>query len=225
MEKSVFNVGIIDDDETKRTQIISKLDDFVQGAESEIKERYGKYSLNPVELNLCNDIEDLLLQVKEAQINALLVDYQLSSYCPDIKYTGVQFAIRANDKYLGFPIFILTSFEAELYKHEIFNAYQVYDLDRYLNDQHERVEVNSKIVEQCLKYKKEIEQWEEELTALLKREGESNEIDAKILDLDEKLEKTVDGDHSLPKNVKERLNHDNFEEIVTLLNSLLKEDK
>lgn len=38
--KTIINVGIIDDDETKRSQIMSKLDDFVDGASSEIKERY-----------------------------------------------------------------------------------------------------------------------------------------------------------------------------------------
>ncbi len=70
MEKTVINVGIIDDDETKRTQIMSKLDDFVNGASAEIKERYERYSLNPIELEIKADIEDLLEEILDNDIDA-----------------------------------------------------------------------------------------------------------------------------------------------------------
>ena len=66
--KTIINVGIIDDDETKRSQIMSKLDDFVDGASSEIKERYEDFTINPIELELKTNISDLLEEIFEKNI-------------------------------------------------------------------------------------------------------------------------------------------------------------
>lgn len=151
MEKTVINVGIIDDDETKRSQIMSKLEDFVQGASAEVKERYEDYSLNPIELEIKPRIEDMLEEIREKDIDALIIDYKLSSYEVSVEYTGVRFAEETDRKYLDFPVFILTSYEGELYQKEIFDAYKVYDFERYMNEEQERIEINGKIVEQCLK--------------------------------------------------------------------------
>lgn len=222
MEKKIINVGIIDDDETKRTQIISKLEDFVEGASAEIKERYEEYELNPIELEIKSDINDLLEQIVETEIDALIVDYKLSSYEVAVDYTGVGFANCTEKRFMGFPIFILTSFEAELYQKEIFDAYRVYDFERYLNDDNERIEINTKIVEQCIKRRKQIEEWKAELSELLPREGESKEINDKILLLDSNLEKSLDGEHAIPYTLKEKLTSDNFASILLKLDELLK---
>lgn len=116
MGKTIINVGIIDDDETKRSQIMSKLDDFVDGASSEIKERYEDFAINPIELELKTNISDLLEEIFEKNIHALVIDYMLSSYEVAVDYTGVKFAEETDKKYLGFPVFILTSYEEELYQ-------------------------------------------------------------------------------------------------------------
>lgn len=225
MEKTVINVGIIDDDETKRTQIMSKLDDFVDGASAEIKERYERYSLNPIELEIKTDIEDLLEEILDNDIDALIIDYKLSSYEVAVDYTGVEFAEETEKKYLDFPVFILTSYEGELYQKEIFDAHKVYDFERYMNDAQERIEINSKIVEQCIKRKRQIEEWKTQLEELLPRQGESREIDEKIMDLDTKLEKSFDGEHAIPKELKEKLSGDNFTLLLSKLDDLLRREK
>lgn len=105
MKKNVINVGIIDDDETKRSQIISKLDDFVDGASPEIKERYEEYNLNPIELEIKTNINDLLEEILDKNIDALVVDYMLSSYEAAIDYTGVKFA-EETDKNIWDSLFL-----------------------------------------------------------------------------------------------------------------------
>lgn len=222
MKKNVINVGIIDDDETKRSQIISKLDDFVDGASAEIKERYEDYELNPIELDIKADINDLLEEICEKNIDALVVDYMLSSYEVAIEYTGVKFAEETDRKYMGFPIFVLTSYEEELYQKEIFDAYKVYNFERYMNDDQERIEINVKIVEQCIKRKRQIEDWKKQLEELLPEQGKSREIDEKILELDSYLEKSFDGEHAISKEWKEKLSGDNFTLLLTKLDDLLK---
>lgn len=222
MKKNVINVGIIDDDETKRSQIISKLDDFVDGASAEIKERYEEYNLKPIELEIKTNINDLLEEILDKNIDALVVDYMLSSYEAAIDYTGVKFAEETDKKYMGFPIFILTSYEEELYQKEIFDAYKVFSFERYMNDDQERIEINVKIVEQCIKRKRQIEEWKTQLEELLPKQGESSEIDEKIMELDSNLEKSFDGEHAISKELKEKLSGDNFTLLLSKLDDLLK---
>ena len=222
IKKNVINVGIIDDDETKRSQIISKLDDFVDGASAEIKERYEEYNLKPIELEIKTNINDLLEEILDKNIDALVVDYMLSSYEAAIDYTGVKFAEETDKKYMGFPIFILTSYEEELYQKEIFDAYKVFSFERYMNDDQERIEINVKIVEQCIKRKRQIEEWKTQLEELLPKQGESSEIDEKIMELDSNLEKSFDGEHAISKELKEKLSGDNFTLLLSKLDDLLK---
>lgn len=221
MEKTVINVGIIDDDETKRSQIMSKLEDFVQGASAEVKERYEDYSLNPIELEIKPRIEDMLEEIREKDIDALIIDYKLSSYEISVEYTGVRFAEETDRKYLDFPVFILTSYEGELYQKEIFDAYKVYDFERYMNEEQERIEINGKIVEQCLKRKRQIEEWKKQLEELLPRQGESKEIDERIMELDGRLERSFDGEHAMPRGMKEKLSGDGFMKLLAELDVLL----
>lgn len=224
MEKIRISVGIIDDDEAKRTQIMSNLEACVEDASEEIQDQYSMYELYPIELEIKADMNEVIDEIIENEINVLIVDYKLASYETVADYTGVKFANRTNDKFMDFPLFILTSFETELYKHESFNAYQVFDFERYMNEQAERIELNRKIIEQYLKYKNQIEKWKEELSELLQREGESDVVDKKIMELDHLLEKSFDGDNAIPDILKERLSNDKYETVIELLKKLTQED-
>ena len=94
-----------------------------------------------------------------------------------------------------------------------------------MNDDQERIEINSKIVEQCIKRKRQIEEWKTQLEELLPKQGESREIDEKIMDLDTKLEKSFDGEHAIPKELKEKLSGDNFSLLLSKLDDLLRREQ
>ena len=221
MEKIKINVGIIDDDETKVTQIISALNDGVDGSTEDIMNQYSDYELVPVEIKITPEIDSVITELIDKNINALLIDYQLSSFESLTDYTGVDIAYKTDNKFLGFPVFILTSFEEELYKHEIFDSYKVFDFSRYMNDEKERVELNKKIIEQFKKRKKEIEMKKKELDELLKQTNRTPEMDNRILDLDDFLERSLDGESALSKSCKKQLIDSRFDEILDLLHKVL----
>lgn len=224
MCKTKIKVGIIDDDETKRTQIMSLLRDGIEGKSAEVVDKYSSFELVPEELDIQPDVDDIIDEIIERDIDVLLVDYQLSSYNSNVSFTGVRIAEEIESKYLDFPTFVLTSFEDELYKQELFDPCKVFDVDRYMHDDNERSELNKKLIEQYLKRGKKIENAKAELNKLLKDEGTSQKIDNRILELDEFLERSLDGEKFITKEQKKRISDDRFDEMISLLRKIVEEE-
>ena len=106
-----------------------------------------------------NDIAEYIIDEK---IDALLIDYNLASYAT-VPYTGVQLARYIQERFMEFPLFILTSYEDELYEQEVFDVYQIFDFERYLSEPQERVELHYKLIQQVVKYHKQLELWKKEI--------------------------------------------------------------
>lgn len=220
---TTYNIGIVDDDSSKITQIMTRLQFGCENASQEKKDKYAQYTLNPIEINLVNSIPNMINDIIDKHIDCLLIDYKFSSYAI-INFSGIDLAKAIYENLYEFPIFILTSYEDDLFIKELFNAYQVFDFDRYINESSERVELNFKIIEQINKYKKECEEWERELLSLLPKSGESPDIDERILDLDSKLEKRINGKSSLPASTKKDLSTGRVDSLITKLNEILERD-
>lgn len=218
--KEMFKIGIIDDDSSKITQIMIRLMQGFSEATPEKREKYLNYELNPIEIDIKKDLQDMIKEVINLKIDCVLVDYKLSSY-KNVNYTGIEFAKSLGQVLYEFPIFILTSYEDDLFSNEVFNAYQVFDLARYLKEPSERVELNYKIIEQILKWKKQKEQWEHELESLLPLAGTSEEIDSRLLELDSKLEKSINGDYALPEKIKRDLSTNKLNELLDKIDEIL----
>lgn len=221
--EEVFKIGIIDDDPTKITQIIIKLMEGFGKATSEKQEKYSMYQFEPIELEIKNEFDDMIQQVIEAKLDCVLVDYKLSSY-QNVDYSGVDFAKALGKALFDFPIFILTSYEDDLFLNEIFNAYQVFDFARYLNEESERIELNYKIIEQILKTTKQKQKWEREIIKLLPLAGTSQEIDSKLLELDAKLEKSMNGLNAVPDKLKRDLDSNKLTELLNKIDSILEKE-
>ncbi len=181
-----IKVGIIDDDKSKVTQIMIHLLYGMKDASKQKADRYADIEFNVIEIEPTPNMEDTASFITDQKIDAVLIDYNLSSYAT-ISYTGVQLAKFIQEKFLEFPLFILTSYEDELYEHELFDAYQIFDFERYLSEPLERVELHYKLIEQVTKYRKQIELWESEIKSLLPEKGKNVEVDTRILDLFDKL--------------------------------------
>lgn len=121
-------------------------------------------------------------------------------------------------------MFILTSYEDELYEQEVFDAYQIFDFERYLSEPLERVELHYKLIEQVTKYQKQIELWKDEIKRLLPEKGKNAEVDTRILELDSKLEKSIDGHSAIPDVVKHTLQSNKLDELIDKIDLLLKEE-
>lgn len=220
---NILKIGIIDDDSTKITQIMTRLLEGWDTASVEKRTKYSEYQLSPIEIPVCSNMEDTSDLLKQNQVDCVLIDYRLSSYTT-VNYTGIDLANYLSNLWRGFPIFVLTSYEDDIYAKEIFDVYQVFNFDRYLNDTDERIELNTKVIEQILKYRKERIAWEQELIELLPRAGENAQIDARIIQLDGFVESAVDGAHSIPAEVKRQLAGGKIDSLLEKLDRLIEKE-
>lgn len=218
-----YSIGIIDDDSTKITQLLTYLE---LGWDDEdgnlLKKKYEDVVLCPHEIKLESTEADMVQRVYETKPDALIIDYKLSSQ-ENIAYSGISLASAINDKLHGFPIFILTSFQDDVFSKESFDVYQVFDFERYIVDQEERLEINSKIVEQIRKYTRTIHQWKSELSKLIPLRGTSVSVDDRILELDTLIENSIDGSSALSPKMKRDLGSNHIQELIAKIDSIINE--
>lgn len=218
-----LNIGIIDDSDSKITQIMIRLTAGVEGASTDKKEKYASFVFEPIRIELQKDIRELCKQVRMSKLDCVLIDYKLSSF-EVVDYTGIDIAKNLEKIFYEFPVFILTSYEDDLFDREIYNAYQIFDFGRYIGEQSERIELNYKMIEQILKYRKQYEQWGSELNDLLPKAGCSAKIDSRILQLDTFLEKAIDGKNAIPEKLKKDLSSNKIVELIDKIDSILKKE-
>lgn len=219
-----FRVGIIDDDSTKITQLLT----FVKLAFNDengnlIKDKYKDITLEPFEIPLNKNLDTMIENILLYKPDALIIDFKLSSL-QNISYSGAILAQALDKKMKGFPIFILTSYQDDLYAKESIDVYQVFDFERYINEQLERFEINSKIVEQIKKYNTTLEKWKKELTELISHMGENISFDERILELDNLIENSIDGVSSLSSKLKKDLwDTSKIQQLIDKINNLIEE--
>lgn len=217
-----LKIGILDDDSSKVTQIMNCLIKGVDGANKEKIIKYQEFKLDPIEIKIKNDTDKLIKEVIDKKIDCMIIDYKLSSF-GIINFNGIDFAKELFNTLYDFPIFILTSYEDDLFCNEVYDAYKIFDFGRYLREDSERIEFNFKIIEQVCKTRKQFLLWENELLDIISRKGESEEIDSRIIDLDTKIERSLNGRFSFSK--KKKIDWDNkLDELITKLDEIIKED-
>lgn len=220
-----YRIGIIDDDDSKITQLLTYIDLGWNDEDGKlIKEKYKDYKLKPFEIQLEQDIDTMVEKIYDLKPDALIIDFKLASL-KSISYSGVQLATAIDERLRDFPVFILTSYEDDLYEKASFDAYQVFNFSRYLNEVDERLEVNSKIVQQIKKYNATVESWKKELIELIKSSGRSATIDDRIIELDSLIENSIDGKSSLPKKTKhELMNTEKLQTLIDKIDILIKKE-
>ena len=217
-----IKIGIIDDDSSKVTQLMTWLQEGWENASPEKRVKYSAYSIVPVEIKLLPTIDETHGEIISLKADCMLIDYRLSSFAT-VAFSGTDLAKALTTVHFGFPIFILTAYEDEIYAKEVFDVYQIFNFDRYVNDMEERLELNTKIIEQVLKYRKEFASWEQELSELLPRVGENAKIDARIIQLDGYIERSLNGTNAIPDNIKKQLSDGKIDALLDKLDKLIKQ--
>lgn len=218
-----YSIGIIDDDSTKITQLLTYLDLGWDDEEGNLlKKKYEDVVLCPREIKIESTEADMVQKIYENKPDALIIDYKLSSQ-QNIAYSGISLARAIDAKLHDFPIFILTSFQDDVYSKECFDVYQVFDFERYIGDQNERIEINSKIVEQIRKYNRTILKWKSELAQLLPLRGTTVSVDDRIVELDTWIENSIDGDSALSPKMKRDLGSNHIQALIAKIDSIINE--
>lgn len=213
-----YRIGILDDEAGKVTLILSHLKDGFSG--KSMKTRYSNVSFDVVEFEVKRDINDTISEINDKQVQCMIIDYKLNSQ-RTAAYNGIAVAKGLMEYNEFLPIFILTSYEEDLFNHELFNAYQVFDYERYLSEEKERDEFHGKLVQQIVSTQKQAEAWEAELCALLPKRGTTSEVDNRILDLDSRIERCVAAKHRLPQKTKEELSVSHLNLLIEKLDIIL----
>ncbi len=210
-----YRIGVLDDDDSKIIEVVDKLNH----AFDHIPE-YGNYTLAPVQIEVSTDKDATVGEIMSQNIECMLVDYKLSSF-KNAGYTGVEIAneLWRHRKYL--PVFMLTSFDEDMYVHELFSAFQIFNYERYLSDGREQDDIHKKIVREIEMNKKRIAEWERELIELLNHQGENAEVDSRIIELDSKLESAIDRQNAIPFKTKQDLSESALLRLVNTLDRLL----
>lgn len=227
MEKKV-NVLIIDDEANKVNLLMQSMKDV------EIQKTSETYKINPIkipdknndsEVSLPADMEDILSIIHDKNVHAVILDYKLTSkLC--VQYNGIELAEYIKNNFAEFPLFILTSFDEDIYTKELYDTYNIFDFLRVQEEENEFQELIKKIVEQYLVSQKKIYHWQIELNKLLKKQGENAKIDSEILELDAKLEKALGGNYrSIPSKTKrDLLDNTKITKLLEKVDKLLGED-
>ena len=215
-----IKIGIIDDDSSKVTQLMTWLQEGWENASHEKQTKYSIFNIVPVEIKLSPTKDEIYEEIRNLRVDCMLIDYRLSSFAT-VSFSGTDLAKGLASARFGFPIFILTAYEDEIYAKEIFDVYQIFNFDRYVSDMNERLELNTKMIEQVLKYRKEYASWEQELRDLLPRAGENAGIDARILQLDGYIEKSLNGTNAIPETIKKQLTAGKIDALLEKLDKLI----
>ena len=93
-----------------------------------------------------------------------------------------------------------------------------------MSEPQERIELHYKLIQQVAKYRKQLELWKKEIENLIPKKGQSAAIDNRILELDTKLEKSIDGHAAIPDEIKKNLRSNKLDELIGKIDLLLKED-
>ena len=94
----------------------------------------------------------------------------------------------------------------------------------YIAENEERVELNSKLIEQIKKHRAEMENWKEELESLLPRAGESATVDERILVLDSKIERSIDGRAAISVPIKQGFVAEKINELISKIDQIIESE-
>lgn len=218
-----LNIAILDDDKTKISRIKTK---FVQQNDQNTEiynDNYANYILNLIPIDVEQDCEQIIEEIITSHFDGIIIDYDFTSFAKTPN-NGVKIAHQINKKISEYPLFILTAYEKQLFDNEMFDAYQIYNYDNYLNNVNATKEFHSRLIEQILKSRKQKHLWEVELKTLLKSAGTSLEVDSRILELDNKLEKSLDKECALDPKLKEDLSSSKLVELIEKIDKVLEKD-
>ena len=219
--KLEFKIGIIDDSLEKIATIKTLL--LAKPFSAKKQGKYSNIKFNVFELDPQKSMNEVIGDIYYEKLDCMLIDYKLDSFSIS-EYNGVDLDTKIEETLYNFPMFILTSHEDELFNKEVCNVYQVLDFELYTNEEFERDEVHGKIIEQIQMFKKQKKEWEKELKNLMPQAGISEKIDSKIIELDSKIEKSIDGRSALSDELKRELKSDKLMSLMEKIEQILNEE-
>lgn len=174
------------------------------------------------------DMDDMLKKIEELHPDAIVTDYLLNDIKEDINYNvaynGVDLVHEFRSIRRNFPCFIITSFDNDAVA-ETEDVNLVY-IKLLLNNGEEGVKAHfyDRIKEQISKYKASIASAQLELAQLIDKRANGTlepSEEARVIELDEYLEKTLDNHEALPADMKRLSNLTKMASMIDKVDELL----
>lgn len=179
-------------------------------------------------------LDDMYVRIFEENPDAVISDYMLNEYKSDIQYnvpyTGVDLTEKILENKNKFPCFVLTSYDDDAIKEsQDVNIVYIKDI---LHNSEKKTKAKANFLDtvenQIIHYKTRIKNAQNELLDLIKKSKEQslNAVEeAKLLELDTFIEKSINKKSSLPEHLKGTKNLDELHKMINSTDKLLDELK
>jgi hypothetical protein len=175
------------------------------------------------------DLDDMIQFILKTNPDAIITDFMLNDIKEDIKYNVPYNGVELMEKFLqireAFPFFVLTSFD-DLAVNESDDVNKIYIKNLLHNKEETKAKATflDRVVCQIVNYKSKIDNYENELLRLieLRKEGNASiDIEKRIIELDDLLEKAIDRRSVIPIEFKELSNFKSLEQMLSKVDELI----
>ncbi len=197
--------------------VVVYIDDDEQSARDVQRALYKHLSIKFIKPD--EKLDDLMEKIFSFHPDAIIVDFRLSDMILNIEYDGysvLQQVLEVKDR---FPVFILTSNEADAFA-EVDDVNFVYEK----NQLHGSSTFAERVVKQIDKYKKKLEEKEDRLLELIDKSKEqelTQPEEEELIDLDGFIEKSLDKKSALPDELKVTTNERRLSDILARVDALV----
>lgn len=169
-------------------------------------------------------LEELISELHELKPDAIITDFRLNEYKPDVTYNGVDVVKSFLNHREHFPCFVLTSFDDDAVK-ESEDVNLIY-IKGIMGNGEENVKITflERVEEQIRHYKTRVKEAEAELLALIARSTKqalSLPERERIIFLDSFIEKALSKKHHIPSSAKVEDFIGNIEKLVANTDKLI----
>jgi hypothetical protein len=202
------------------------LDDF----EEFVEKSPLKAELKPITMFPLANLDEMIESIIKVSPDAVISDYRLNELKTDIKYTvkynGVELVEEFQSIRNYFPCFVLTAVDDEaVNSSDDVNIVYVKNLLYNKDEGNAKASFLERVVSQIEHYKSRIKNSQAELAELIeiRKKGDADiSVESRIIELDDFLEKSIDGKSVIPSEFKTLTNSNKLDNILFKVDQLLK---
>jgi len=174
-----------------------------------------------------NTLENFMNEIVDENFDAIITDHKLHEENANISFDGIDLVREILSSKIGFPCFVLTSFDDEAVIHgDDVNIVYIKGLMDRDGENKAHATFLDKIENQIKHYRKRIQNAENELLSLIEKSKKTSlnaQEEARLLELDTFIEKSTNQPSSLPKHLKSTKNLDELHKMINSTDVLLAE--
>lgn len=174
------------------------------------------------DIELTDDIDGIILMLKEEQYDALIMDYSLNDTKDGINFTGIDVINKVFEEMEDFPCFILTSFEETAEEGNV-NPDMIYSKSDVLQDSARFVR---KIERKIINYQEKIKSYQREVAILVQFSSERPlhlEEEERLIHMDSFLERISSKSGAIPEELKSTKNNQLIKSLIEKTEMILEE--